>query len=321
MIAEEEDRDQELAEKREADRLTLAEKQREDRIASRIDAYRTEIARLEEERKDLAAQYEERREERLAQAIALKKQEMLAKEVALQKEQEALQKEQEENRKEREQRIAAQQETKNAVAQRKPVAVTTEAVALRRNRLFLVVDASPVLYKDVPLDAWYAPYVAYVIEENIATGYADAAGKLKGEFGVENPVTYAEILKMAYEAAGKDLPGGVPRNNSAKGSWASAYVKLAEDDHLAVFTPALDVNTPATRGAVIQTILEVMGFVIGKTTSTFSDVPANHHYGPAIALGAFHGFVQETRHRTVLCSTVSVPMIRSIGRRSVRSSR
>ncbi|MEK7562967.1 MAG: S-layer homology domain-containing protein, partial [Patescibacteria group bacterium] len=54
----------------------------------------------------------------------------------------------------------------------------------------------------------------------------------------------------------------------------------------------LDVNTPATRGAVIQTILEVMGFVIGKTTSTFSDVPANHHYGPAIALGAFHGFVQ-----------------------------
>ena len=36
-----------------------------------------------------------------------------------------------------------------------------------------------MLYKDVPLDAWYAPYVAYVIEENIATGYADAAGKLK----------------------------------------------------------------------------------------------------------------------------------------------
>ena len=118
-------------------------------------------------------------------------------------------------------------------------------------------------------------------------------------------MTYAEILKMAYEAAGKDLSGGVPRNNSAKGSWASAYVKLAEDDHLAVFTPALDVNTPATRGAVIQTILEVMGFPITKTLSTYSDVPTNHPYSAAIALDIRR--IRDWRHGTGRCSAQSFP--------------
>ncbi|MEK7563805.1 MAG: S-layer homology domain-containing protein, partial [Patescibacteria group bacterium] len=53
----------------------------------------------------------------------------------------------------------------------------------------------------------------------------------------------------------------------------------------------LDVNTPATRGAVIQTILEVMGFPITKTLSTYSDVPTNHPYSAAIALATFAGFV------------------------------
>jgi len=84
-------------------------------------------------------------------------------------------------------------------------------------------------------------------ETGIAEGYKDQSGQLTGQFGVDQPVTYAEVLKMALQAAGAKLSGGTPRNPSAQNTWASAYVKQAEDDHLSVFVPTLDVNAPATR--------------------------------------------------------------------------
>ncbi len=161
-------------------------------------------------------------------------------------------------------------------------------IAEKRGRLLFIKDNRETLYKDVLVTAWYAPYVANLIEEGIAEGYKDAAGKPTGEFGVEKPVTYAEILKMALEAAGKDVSkAGAPRNLSAKGSWASAYVAIAEDMKLRVFTPALDVHKPASRAEVVQTILEVLGIpTAAKTSPPFSDVPVNHAFGPAIAVGS-----------------------------------
>jgi hypothetical protein len=61
-------------------------------------------------------------------------------------------------------------------------------------------------------------------------------------------------------------------------------VKEAEDLHLTVFTPNIDVNLPATRGEVIQTILEVTGFpILPKGATDFTDVPVNHPFAAAIA--------------------------------------
>ena len=163
----------------------------------------------------------------------------------------------------------------------------------KRGRLVFVKDNRETLYRDVLATAWYAPYVANLIEEGIAEGYKDAAGRLTGKFGVEEPVTYAEILKMALEAAGKDVSkAGSPRNLSAKGSWASAYVSVAEDMKLRVFSPGLDVHKPATRAEVIQTILEVKGIPIGSQKAEYRDVPASHPYSPAIAVATFCGLVQ-----------------------------
>ncbi|MEK7563186.1 MAG: S-layer homology domain-containing protein, partial [Patescibacteria group bacterium] len=164
-------------------------------------------------------------------------------------------------------------------------------IAERRGLLSMVLGAQTVLYRDVPVTAWFAPYVSLLIEEDIAQGYKDDAGELTGEFGVANAVTRAEVLKMALEAADIPLTGGSPRNHSAQGTWASSYVAQAEAMQLSTVDPTTDVHAAATRGEVIQTIMEVMGITIGKTPSTFADVPATHPFTHAIAAAAFFGFI------------------------------
>ncbi len=226
---------------------------------------------------------------------------------ALQNEQQALAQEQQNNAQRRAERLAerenllkeqeelALEPPSRAAASPSGLSTSPETIAARRDRLYAIVDETPVIYADVPLSAWYAPYVSYVIEEKIATGYADEKGKLTGEFGVEKPITYAEVLKMAMQASAQafDLRGlPPPRNASAKGTWASAYVAKAEDLQLSVFTTQRDVMKSATRGAVIQTLLEVLGIPTGiKILSSFSDVPSNHQYAQAITTAAAYGLV------------------------------
>ncbi len=88
-----------------------------------------------------------------------------------------------------------------------------------------VVGSTTVVYRDVPTSAWFAPYVSMLVEDGIAEGYHDDQGKPTGEFGVENSVTRAELLKMALEAAGKaeDLPMLAPDNRTARATWAASY--------------------------------------------------------------------------------------------------
>jgi hypothetical protein len=156
------------------------------------------------------------------------------------------------------------------------------------------VNGTLVVYRDVPIDTWYAPYVSLLIEEKIAEGYRDSHGNPTGEFGVANSVTRAEVLKMALEAAGKAdaLSDLAPENKTARGTWASSYVRRAEDLGLSVFMTNPDVNAPATRGEVVQIVLDVLGYPVGKTPAAFADVPADHPYSHAIALAVFYGFVE-----------------------------
>jgi hypothetical protein len=165
-------------------------------------------------------------------------------------------------------------------------------IAQRRGLLLGVLGAQEVVYRDVPVDAWFAPYVALLIEEGIAEGYKNVAGAPTGEFGVSNAVTYAEVLKMALEASDTKV-AGTPRNASAAGTWASAYVATAESLQLSLFTPAIDVHAPASRGAVIQTILEVLGIPTDiKIPSPFSDVVESHVHANAIITAAAFGLVE-----------------------------
>lgn len=270
--------------------IERAARRREERIAERIAEREREIARLLQEKEELARQYAERREERLAEALALQEQRLEEQEVALIAERETLAREQEQNRRRREERLAQRerlQSTRAAASVADP-----SVIASRRGRLFAYIGSDAVIYADVETDAWYAPYVSYVVEERIATGYADETGKPKGEFGVDNPVTVAEVLKMAMKAADTDLSGiAPPRNASARGTWAAAYVAKAEEMGLGVVTPDGNVHEPATRAEVVQTILEVLELPIASQEPRFSDVSLHHPYAHAIATAEFYGLI------------------------------
>ena len=132
-----------------------------------------------------------------------------------------------------------------------------------------------MVFADVPVDSWFAPFVSSVISEEIATGYEDEQGNPTGQFGAINPVTLAESLKMSLQAASLELTAGTPRNISAEGSWASSFVAQAESMKLDVFTPDRNVHEAATRSEVVHTILQVLGLPVAPNSSSlFTDLPA-----------------------------------------------
>lgn len=166
-------------------------------------------------------------------------------------------------------------------------------IAERHGLLVVTKENEPVVYKDVIVASWYAPYVSSVIEDGIAEGYKDVNGKLTGEFGVDKPVTRAELLKMALEAADITVDPKLPppRNLTAQGSWAAPYIRYAENDQLTVFPVGTDVHAPASRGQVIQTILEVFGIPVGTKPGDYTDLPPNHPFAAALGTATYYGML------------------------------
>jgi len=165
--------------------------------------------------------------------------------------------------------------------------------SITANPLTVTVGGQSITYFDVPTDSWFAPFVSSLLFSGIVEGYKNPDGTLTGEFGPGNPVTFAEILKMALLSAGRPLSSGAPQNPSAQQDWSAPYVKTAEDLRLSLYLSSLDVRLPATRGQVIQTILEAFGTPIVPGQSPFSDLPSSSPYAAAIqtayALGILSG--------------------------------
>jgi len=186
----------------------------------------------------------------------------------------------------------------------------SSVIAERRGLLAAVVDDIEVLYRDVPTDSWFAPYVASVIEEGIAQGYKNKEGEPTGEFGVTDPVTHAQLIKMALESSGSDVSDlPPPRNVSAQGTWASAYIARGEELQLDVLTSDLDIHAPATRGEVIHTILEVLQIPLISNVELvkelYTDLPTSHPYAKAIVTATLHGLIEgDTDVNGITLSTV-----------------
>ena len=159
--------------------------------------------------------------------------------------------------------------------------------------LMVNVGGQDVTFHDVPLASWFATYVQAVIGAGLASGYKDANGNLTGQYGPANPVTYAEIAKMALLLAHKDVEGatGASANASAHGQWSEKYIKTAESLGFTSYGKTLDVNASATRGAVIQTILEAMGVQIEPYSGGYSDVKASTKHSGAIGTATKLGIV------------------------------
>ncbi len=139
-------------------------------------------------------------------------------------------------------------------------ALTKEMLQSVRNLLKMTLKGKIIVFKDIPIESWFAPYVASVIQSGIASGYKDVKGNLTGEFGPARNITYAEIAKMTLEAANLSPANtlAVPTNRSARNHWAAAYIDILERLGATVYTDQLNVNASASRGAVIQTIVDVL---------------------------------------------------------------
>jgi hypothetical protein len=132
-------------------------------------------------------------------------------------------------------------------------------------------------------------------KQGVISGYMDAAGRPLGLFGPGNPVTRAELAKIALLGAGVyPEPGIAPRNRSAKGTWAEAYVAKAEMLHWSVYPAIAPVHVPATRGEAVQTLLEAFKVPMLSTddaANLYSDMAPSHRFAAAIATATSLGLL------------------------------
>jgi hypothetical protein len=121
-----------------------------------------------------------------------------------------------------------------------PEEVITRAEAVKiaieaqgRGDLAALLRGAPS-FPDVPADAWYSGYVTLAKSLRIVSGWED------GTFRPNNPVTYAQIVKMLCEAAGLGPVEGL--------SWPANYMATAQAAGMLEDLPLFAADSPATRG-------------------------------------------------------------------------
>ena len=148
-------------------------------------------------------------------------------------------------------------------------------------------------FQDIQQGEWYTQYVVRVAQWGIVSGYKDTQGRALGVFGPGDPVTIAEILKMALKAAKVDeaaCKGGVARQAQAQGHWAYLYIVCAEERNFRILRDPTDLNRPALRGEVLAIMHDAFGDKVPPLLSTFRDT-AYHPYETDIAYAAALGVV------------------------------
>jgi len=121
------------------------------------------------------------------------------------------------------------------------------------------------------------------MQQGMATGYKDENNNYTGEYKPGNNVTYAEIIKIALEAADHTATSTIPQNRSARNTWAAGYIATAENLNTAVLTASTNVHTPATRGEVMAIIGSILNVnTANSAVDTYTDVPMTHAFANPI---------------------------------------
>jgi len=163
--------------------------------------------------------------------------------------------------------------------------------------LFLTVriDGVPVIFRDAPKDAWFAPYVREVTGQGIVSGYRAADGTPKGLFGPADPLTIEQLAKIAVQVSKVDVSscGSTLKNTATKGTWSESFIRCAEQRGWAVYADgSVDVSRPARRAEVVATLLQALGVKIdARTGGVFTDVDSSVEFAAAIEMAAKAGVV------------------------------
>lgn len=170
-----------------------------------------------------------------------------------------------------------------------PASVPTcsaEKIPGKNNKLFLSIQSQPVLFQDVPVREWFACPVHTVISEGIFSGYKNKNGELTGLYGPGDMITLGQLAKVATQLAA--FPVGAEGSGDA---WAAPYVEAASAMKLSAFTHTVQAASPATRGIVLQTLLEVLKIPLTDDEPLYMDVPTGSLYAPVVATATRLGIV------------------------------
>lgn len=173
----------------------------------------------------------------------------------------------------------------------------TRRTVMEEDPVFMTarVDGAPVVFRDVPKDAWFAPYVREVVNENIVSGYRDATGLPKGLYGPADNMTIEQLSKIAVQVGKVDVSvcGGTTKNETAKGRWSESFIRCAEQKGWAVFSDgSVPVERPATRAEVVVTLLQALGAKLDQRTGKiFTDVDGSTEFASSIETAANVGVV------------------------------
>jgi len=152
-------------------------------------------------------------------------------------------------------------------------------------RLQLAVESRPVIFEDVPVTEWFSCAVREVISRQIFSGYRDGSGELTGRYGPADSISLGQLAKVATQLKGMNLPQGEGN------AWARPFVEAAKNMKLTAFSNKIDPRLPASRGDVLQTILEALDIPLEGNDLPYSDVPEGSMYAKAIATGTALGIV------------------------------
>ncbi|MFH0770710.1 MAG: S-layer homology domain-containing protein [Candidatus Peregrinibacteria bacterium] len=182
------------------------------------------------------------------------------------------------------------------------------AAAMRQNAIqnktleFVTVslDGKSVPFTDVPISAWFAPFVYKVASTGVITGYRNAEGEATGIFGPGNFVTIAELAKIAHRLVGLDetLTRSEPENVLAQGKWFAPFIASAEENGWQIYqNTRIDPTRPATRTEVVATLLQIYDIpVLWAKGKIFSDVTRDLRFADCIETAAADGLVEGTEN-------------------------
>jgi hypothetical protein len=165
----------------------------------------------------------------------------------------------------------------------------------KETHMTTVIGGQTISFTDVPIDAWFTPFVLTAANRGILGGYKDELGNTTGTFGPGNPLTLAELSKIAHELASvNELEfSQAPDNPGALWQWFKDYIVSSEQRGWVVYQDStIDLNRPATRGEVVITLLQALDVPMHWAKGTaFKDVTARTKYAHAVETAADEGFV------------------------------
>lgn len=167
-----------------------------------------------------------------------------------------------------------------------PSSCSEKTLPTKNKKLLMSVDNQSVVFADIPVAEWYACPVWGVIERRIFSGYRDEGGNPSGLYGPGDSITLGQLAKVATQLRGIEVTGVTTGKK-----WAASYMSAAEKMGLTAFTKKLNPDMPATRGAVIQTLLEALKIPMQDSSAPFFDVPADSMYSKAVSTGTILGIV------------------------------